>query len=114
MSDIALLNYKIAILEYHKERYRNMLSDNICYDICTYCEEKWYEDTLGKCACGEFYLCKDCDSNNNHNIAKCTSGSDKSNSVASDQSDSDSDSDKCNSVASDQSESESDSDKCNS
>lgn len=46
--------------KFHKERYRNMLSDNICYDCCANCREQWYEGKLKRCACREFKFCEEC------------------------------------------------------
>jgi hypothetical protein len=63
---------------YHKERYRAMLPDNICYDFCFNCNELWWEDTLDSCMCKAFTVCEFCneDGNSGHTFAHCTESKD--------------------------------------
>ena len=51
----------LEISECHKERYKDMLPDNICYDRCVVCCEKWFESRGPEncIGCGE-RICEYC------------------------------------------------------
>lgn len=45
---------------FHKERYQDMLPDNICYDACDGCAEFWFEGQCETCTICESRHCETC------------------------------------------------------
>lgn len=80
-NNITRTEYQIS--EYHKNRYINMLPDNIFYDTCDGCEEIWYENigSLKKCFCKNFRLCEICLTDGNGHYIDFCSDSDIDNNI---------------------------------
>ena len=58
------LESQLKLAMHHQQRYCDMLPDNVCYDYCYACDQKWWEGEGGvqNCRCGRITVCKDCTS----------------------------------------------------
>ena len=58
LTKIKKLEAEIEFQKFHKERYLEMLPDNVCYDSCDTCSELYFEDTgeLAHCPCKKKHL----------------------------------------------------------